>query len=453
MSFLSAAILFPFHRIGRYFSGAGKVRRAADNWLELAEKVRHYRRDRLADAERAELDQREDELRRDLRENADAGKLRLDIEALEDVLRRCGGAVYPKSSLAENVDFFLVAAIVILGIRTYFLQPFKIPTNSMWPTYYGMTPEVFPPGTPAPGPLAQVFRFVAFGAQRRTAVAPRTGQVSAQYFLIGDRLSPGRVYLAYTVKTGRKWLFLPTEVHEYTFLVDGVPATVQVPADFDGFEAVVMQTFFGTEANFFRHVLEVQKAHPLETSLFKLGEAGDGYGRVVTIPLGRTVAAGQPIVRFDVMTGDQLFVDRLTYHFMRPKVGQGFVFRTGNIPAIGKDDYFIKHLVGLPGDVMEVRAPVLYRNGAPITGADAFGLNARRVAPYTGYTYGDSIAGGRYLAKGQTVTVPPNSFFAMGDNSSNSSDSRVWGFVPAADVVGRPLFVYYPFTRRWGWGR
>ena len=41
-------------------------------------------------------------------------------------------------------------------------------------------------------------------------------------------------------------------------------------------------------------------------------------------------------------------------------------------------------------------------------------------------------------------------FFAMGDNSPNSADGRVWGFVPAMDVVGRPLFVYYPFTSHWG---
>jgi signal peptidase I len=58
--------------------------------------------------------------------------------------------------------------------------------------------------------------------------------------------------------------------------------------------------------------------------------------------------------------------------------------------------------------------------------------------------------GARYLGRGQTLTVPPHAFFALGDNSFNSADGRYWGFVPAADVVGRPLFVYYPFTRRWG---
>ena len=45
---------------------------------------------------------------------------------------------------------------------------------------------------------------------------------------------------------------------------------------------------------------------------------------------------------------------------------------------------------------------------------------------------------------------PSDGFFAMGDNSGNSADGRYWGFVPAADVIGRPLFIYYPFTRRWG---
>ncbi len=431
----------------RLFSRDGSMRRAADNWLELARKVRCYRQDCMSPAELADLGACEENLRRSLREAADAGRLRLAIEGLEDVLRRCGGAIYPKSSLAENVDFFLVAAIVILGIRTYFVQPFKIPTNSMWPTYYGMTAENFPPGTAAPGLGARLLRLAAFGAQRREAIAPRSGQVSAQYFLDGNNPTP---LMAYTVKTGRKWLIIPATVHEYTFSVDGAPVSVQVPEDFDDFDKVVMQTFFGDTTGYYRHLEELAKAGPLEASLIKFNEDSNGYTRVVNVPLGRAVSAGDTLLRFDIMTGDQLFVDRMTYHFFRPKVGQGFVFRTGNIPEIGKDDYFIKRLVGVPGDVMEVRKPELYRNGRPIAGAEAFRLNGGRVPPYTGYTFGNEIIGGTHLFPGQTLTVPARSYFAMGDNSSNSSDGRVWGFVPAADVVGRPLFIYYPFTRRWG---
>ena len=111
-----------------------KMRENAANWLELADKVWHYRRDRLTAAEASELKARTDDLRQRMKERADAAKLKLIIEELEGVLRRTGGAVYPKSALVENVEFFLVAAIVILGIRTYFVQPFKIPTTSMWPT-------------------------------------------------------------------------------------------------------------------------------------------------------------------------------------------------------------------------------------------------------------------------------------------------------------------------------
>jgi len=430
------------------FSGNRKMRRNAANWLELAEKVQSYRCDRFTPAEAAELAGRQEELRRGLREDADAGKLKLGIEALEDVLRRVGGSIYPKTSLAENVDFFLVAAIVILGIRTYFVQPFKIPTNSMWPTYYGMTAENIPPGAPAPGWAERIFRFGAYGAQRREVLAPRSGQVSAQYILDGENRPT--TYLAYTVKTGRKWLVIPTQVREYTFYVDGVPAAVQVPEDFDGFDTLVMETFFGNDQGFLKHLAQVGQAGPLEASLFKVNDDPDGYHRVVMLPLGRTVRAGEPVLRFDLMTGDQLFVDRITYHFLPPKVGQGFVFRTGHIAGIPVDEYYIKRLIGVPGDVIEIKQPQLYRNGAPITGSTTFELNARRVGLYRGYFNGDAAMGARYLGPGKTLTVPAGSFFALGDNSFNSADGRYWGFVPGPDVIGRPLFVYYPFTHRWG---
>ena len=57
-------------------------------------------------------------------------------------------------------------------------------------------------------------------------------------------------------------------------------------------------------------------------------------------------------------------------------------------------------------------------------------------------------SGQLYLTRPDDVlTVPPRSYFAMGDNSPNSADSRYWGFVPELDVVGRPLFIYFPFSR------
>jgi signal peptidase I len=104
----------------------------------------------------------------------------------------------------------------------------------------------------------------------------------------------------------------------------------------------------------------------------------------------------------------------------------------------------------VPGDVLEVREPLLFRNGKPITGAEAFNLNATRTGLYRGYVNASPLNGGNYLAKGDTVPVPAKGYFAMGDNSRDSQDSRYWGFVPDKDVVGRPIFIYYPFTKRWG---
>ena len=107
------------------------MRENAENWLRLADKVYHYQRDQLTPAQATELLQKSADLRLKLKQRADASKLKLGIEVLEGVLRPLGGTFYPKSAMVENVEFFLVAVIIVLGIRTYFLQPFKIPTNSM----------------------------------------------------------------------------------------------------------------------------------------------------------------------------------------------------------------------------------------------------------------------------------------------------------------------------------
>jgi signal peptidase I len=415
------------------------MRDNAENWLQLADKICHYRRDQLTTTQLQELRKKIAELRLQRQQRADAGKLKLGIESLEGLLQQVGGTFYPKSSLVENVEFFLVAAIIVLGIRSYFLQPFKIPTNSMWPTYYGMKGENLPTGTSAPGLLERAFRLVAFGAQRREVVAPREGELSAMFYSDGT--------LGYTIRDGRKWLVVPTRVREYTFSVDGTAATVRVPADFHDFDQLFRETFFGGLEGFRRFLATAGKDGRVERTSIQVRDDGESARPGFLIRLGKTVKAGEPIMRFDILTGDQLFVDRLSYHFMRPPIGSGFVFRTGNIEALRLEDgdqYFIKRLVGAPGDTLEIRGTELWRNGRPIEGAAAFGRNARREGKYPGYENRG------LLATGDRLTVPPHVFFALGDNSPDSKDGRYWGFVPEKDVIGRPLFIYYPFTRRWG---
>jgi signal peptidase I len=413
---------------GFFASQEKKMRENAANWLELAEKVYHYRRDVLTAAQVAELQSHIAGLRTLVKEKAGAEKLKLAIERLEDVLRKTGGAIYPKTALVENVEFFLVAAIVILGIRTYFVQPFKIPTNSMWPTYNGMTPEVWKDPADAPNAALKALRFVLFGAQHKEVVAPESGTVTVPVIRGSGRLP-------YESKPARKWLIFPTTNREYTFYVNETPMRLRVPEDFDFDWAFEEAT--GLDAS--------KRAQLAEQSI-------RGNSSVRGVQLEQPARKGKPILSFDIITGDQLFVDRVSYHFVRPKVGQGFVFRTDNITSLrdasGRqvEQYYIKRLVGTPGDTLEIREPVLYRNEQPIAGAEAFTANAALKGNYKGYS---NISFG-LLGRGDKLSIPAYSYFAMGDNSGNSQDSRYWGFIPAKDVVGRPIFVYYPFTSHWG---
>jgi signal peptidase I len=416
-----------------------KMRENAANWLELAEKVWNFRRDQLGAKESAELLERTADVRQKVKEQVPAEKLKLALESLEDVLRRTGGAIYPKGALVENVEFFLVAAIVILGIRTYFVQPFKIPTNSMWPTYNGMTPEIFAKKADEPSIGAKAVRAVAFGAWPHRLDAAEDGEILVP---VGGLESRGRVH-SRTVP-GRSWLVFPTKLREYSLVVGKSTTRVKLPMDFD-FDWVISEALILPGQPYDRQRLYAELARRERSGEFVRREVNGEM--LECIRTGIYVKAGDRILSFDELTGDQLFVDRFSYHFVKPAVGSGFVFRTGHIKQLVDDygdQYFVKRLVGGPGDTLEAQGTGLIRNGAPITGADTFEANAKRSGKYPGY-----VAMGM-LAPGAKLEVPARSFFAMGDNSPNSQDGRYWGFVPAKDVVGRPLFVYFPFTKHWG---
>jgi signal peptidase I len=243
----------------------------------------------------------------------------------------------------------------------------------------------------------------------------------------------GRLY--FELKPAKSWLIFPAVNREYIFMVNDTQVRLRVPEDFN-----------------FDWAFREATGLTLDKLAAMAEQSNRGSSGVRWVALPKPAEAGKAFLSFDILTGDQLFVDRISYHFMRPSVGQGFVFRTDHIDSINMRDrdgrqieqYYIKRLVGTPGDKLEVKEPMLYRNGNPITGADAFAKNGKRADKYPGY-----VALG-LLAPNETVTVPPKGYFAMGDNSPDSMDSRYWGFVPAKDVVGRPLFVYFPFTRHWG---
>jgi signal peptidase I len=175
---------------------------------------------------------------------------------------------------------------------------------------------------------------------------------------------------------------------------------------------------------------------------------------------GRSYRAGEVVARGHVDTGDQVFVDKVGYHFLPPRRAQVFVFKTSGIqrierrpdhdPRLGSQHY-IKRLAACPGDELRIDPPDLYINGTRAAEPGFVRVMAARDG-YRGYSNG-SGGGGRFDILGEprtSFTVPPRSYFALGDNSYHSSDSRDFGPVPERNLVGRGIFVYWPFNRHWG---
>lgn len=119
----------------------------------------------------------------------------------------------------------------------------------------------------------------------------------------------------------------------------------------------------------------------------------------------------------------------------KPEVGDIFVFDPPE--AAGKTQSFIKRIVGVSGDEIEVKDGNLYRNGAKIEGED-----------YT-KRYLDNPQSPQYMPP---IRVPEGHVFAMGDNRDRSSDSRVWGFVPMENIKGQAFLIYWSWDKDADWG-
>ncbi len=418
-----------------------KAVKEAEDLLRCAEKVYCYRRDVMSESQRAELERAVGALNAavsgpttSVEEISEAGR-RLDA-----ILRQCGGTLYPVRFLPDNVETLLVAAILAIGIRTFLFQPFVIPTNSMYPTYSGMTSRIYQAGEAEPGTVERMKRLVQYGASHFEVRAPSAGPVMLPLAPLvktpDGRMSFEGGVIRHRIVNGLRFGFWPTQFREYQVLVGEKLTTLRVPAEFN-LDDVVAKAFFPEVQDLMEVVVKADRRGMIRAS---------PDGQVFFLDTRRLAREGDRVLSFDILAGDWLFVDRVSYHFIRPELGDPIVFRTSQVPGLSlRDQYYIKRLVGEPGDVLQIQEPALYRNGEPIEGVDAFTLNAGRTGEYPGYRALGSLA-----SPGSTVQVPPGNFFAMGDNSPYSHDSRMWGFVPERAVVGRALFIFYPFTHRWG---
>lgn len=127
-----------------------------------------------------------------------------------------------------------------------------------------------------------------------------------------------------------------------------------------------------------------------------------------------------------IKNSQYLIIDEVTYHFHGPERGDVIVFKAPPEPT----KYYIKRVIGLPGDTVKVQKGVITIVNA--AHPDGFTLSE----PYLTHTSTDS----------GTYVVTPGNYFVMGDNRSGSYDSRSWGMLPDANIRGRALLRLIPVT-------
>ena len=310
--------------------------------------------------------------------------------------------------LREILDLLLVVGAVAAGIRGLFLQPFRIPTGSMQPTLYGIHYQ-YKSGSWR-DKLPAVLQFALFGRRRAELTVAEDGCLDP----VGFEEKNGIFAADTSFRIGGREYTLPGEpkkVVEY--------AELAVP-----------------DAESGCYVPDVEKLHR------KGDKLADGF---VTI-------------------GDHLFVERCSLYLSPPKRGDVMVFNTedlkvqtgGETVELSKLSgyYYIKRLVGLPGDTLKIENGTLRikpKGEKEFRRADELDARFKKIFSRNGgyQGYGNEPAAS-YLREGESFTVPDKHYFMLGDNTSFSMDSRYFGPVPRRNLVGRAFLVFWPFSRRWG---
>ena len=364
-------------------------------------KLWQYEWDRLSQQERGELETCLSDLERAMKEKEkETNSEKILVPRAEKIYQKITQKrKFPK--MAENVDVILVALVVAMGIRTYFFQPFKIPTNSMFPTLRGIVITPLDENQPLPN--------------------------AGQRFL--NAIFKGRSYIEFDLP---EKAVLRGEKSRGIFI-------------------------FRTQSLYFENNSQIlEKKFRTDASAYDFL-----YQLIEPVKKKQIPVNGEYHFKAQIDTGDHLFVNKMIYNFRQPKRGDAFVFRTKGLPTDYNlqqldsqfaSQFYIKRCVAVGNDEVRVDPPYLLINGEKAREPELRNVwEARTTNPYyKGYSHGTEE--GRtmtYLKNAQeSFKVPPDHFWAMGDNSYNSADSRLFGPVPLQNLMGKAFIIYYPFNRK-----
>jgi signal peptidase I len=392
-------------------------------------KFLHYKRDLLKPDRIDEIMSR----RSDLLDAIKAGDRAKSDEASKQLRATCENALPGETApnwLEENVEVMFVAIVVALGLRAYYLQPFRIPTGSMMPTLNGII------GTKA-----------------------KEGEWPGLPTRIVQQLLRGRSYVKIVNDRDRQVRFLERKTPDGRIVKNDQTAAL---SDYQ-------------KAHFFsRSRLEFVDSEPLvlPAPATPMKEIGLQDALTKAFFNGGILKKGEVIAEGFVDSGDLVLVDKFSYHFRKPKRGEVFVFDTIDIRGIHQasgdqaaGSHYIKRLCGVPGDVLSVATPNLLNHGQ-ILQEPGIQRVIRAEGDYgrlnpNGYLCAAPGYPNSYLSlPNQTLELAVKTrpgqreYAALGDNTGNSLDSRYWGPVKEFNLVGPALFSLWPFTTgHWGFIR
>jgi signal peptidase I len=374
------------------------------------EKILRHQKDLLSNEALAAVQGAIDELRQACRAG-DKKAIEKSLSALEKTANKWLKP-YPHSALRENIEVALVAIAVAMGIRTFFLQPFKIPTGSMQPTLYGVTEEKLDKDVVIPNGLQSFAEYWFRGVQYFHIVANTDGEFTYD--------APAKAVL-FNVKQ--------------TYYINGRKAgTVWFPPDnLFGRAGVSPRTYVSAGQDIVK--LRVISGDHLLVDRFSYNFRRPARGDIVVFEThgidalaGTAFADTYYIKRLCGLGGERIHLKPVAEVLPEGVLaGRLVVNGTNEITASTPHFENLYAFPDLPRDAnLKVRA----------------GRDLPQVVRHENRYYGHALIG--RLAAGREEAIPPEQYFVMGDNTFNSSDSRYWGTFHQSKVIGKSFFVYWP---------